>query len=1027
VLVSPDGPLNLPDLEERVQQHWDEHDTVRRARTRNPDGAPWITVDGPPTVNGSPALHHVWTSAYKDIYARFHTMRGRFVDRRAGWDCQGLPVEIAVERKLGLRDKPDIERYGIERFVAECRELVTGNITNFETVLARAGYWVDYERAYRTMDDTFLESVWSHIKVLWDRKLIYEGHRVVPYCIRCGTALSSHELGQPGVYRDRTDATAYVGLQLEDRPWELVVWTTTPWTLPANVAAAVHPEREYGVFDVAGRQLVIAMALASSVVGDAEPGAVVLGSDLAGLTYRRPFPDVGADAAPTGRVIEWDDVAEDLGTGLVHIAPAFGVDDYNLGQSHGLPVVNPVGADGRYIEGRYEGIKVFDAVEDIMAELTERGLMVKPDTILHSYPHCWRCQTPLVYWAKPTWFIATSSIKQDMIDQNATINWFPDNIKEGRFGNWLRDNIDWAVSRDRYWGTPLPIWRCDNGHDLCVGSRAQLGELAGRDLSALSLHRPSVDDVEVPCPQCGGAARRTPAVCDVWFDSGCAPTAQWAESAEQGLDALSGRFPADFICEAIDQTRGWFYSLLAVNTMVYGKTPYENVVCLGHLVDDEGRKMSKSLGNVIDPLELFPQFGADGLRWYLFSLGAPWGPKRISREAIGQRIRRDLDTLWNTTSFFRQYAVIEQFTPDPGAAPSSHVMDRWILSRLDALITDVSAGLEGFEAHTAAARVSEFLDALSNWYVRRSRRRFWGGDDGADVQALQTLHQILRTVAVLLAPFTPFLAEAIWSALQDEDADSVHMAAWPRATGASDAALDLEMEHARRISSLARSARTESGLPVRQPLKRVIVSGGSRLTDAVRDIVADEVNTREVVPGGAGSIPMRREVRPVWRKLGPRYKGVTEQIKLALGSLEAADVEKLAAGVPLVLFVDDRDVLINSDDVTIDEHVEQGWVTARDGSLTVALDTSTDVDLQAEFRRRTLVRHIQVARRENGLDIQDRIRLGVPADVWGARDSVGSEVLAIDMVPLDELLAELPENAEGLVRGADFAFVRVAR
>ncbi len=1025
MLVFADGPLNLPELEEQVLQRWDEQDTVARARTRNAGGRAWMTVEGPPTVNGNPALHHVFTSAYKDIYARFQSLRGRSVTRRGGWDCQGLPVEIAVERKLGLKDKPDIERYGIDKFVAECRELVTGNIGNFEAVLQRAGYWVDYERAYRTMDDDYLESVWSHLKVMWDRGLVYEGHRVVPYCIRCGTALSSHELGQPNVYQDRTDTTAYVGFRLDDRPWELVVWTTTPWTLPANVAVAVHPERDYGVYDVDGRQLVIAVALAAPLVGDLEPSTVLRGADLVASTYRRPFPEVGADNAPYGRVVAWDDVAEDLGTGLVHIAPAFGMDDYNLGRANDLPVVNPISGDGRYVEGPWAGVKVFDAVEPIMAELAARSLLVRPDTILHSYPHCWRCQTPLIYWAKPTWFIATSTIKQDLIDQNEQINWFPDSIKHGRFGNWLRDNIDWAVSRDRYWGTPLPIWRCEQGHDTCVGSRAELGKLADRDLADLSLHRPTVDDVQIACPDCGEPARRTPSVCDVWLDSGCAPAAQWHASAEAGRGALGDRFPADFICEAIDQTRGWFYSLLAANTMVFDTTPYRNVVCLGHLVDDEGRKMSKSLGNVIDPLELFPRYGADGLRWYLFNLGAPWGPKRISREAMGQRLRRDLDTLWNTTSFYRQYARIEDFSPSGEAPRATNVMDRWILSRLDRLIVDVTAGLEGYEAHAAAAQLSDFVDELSNWYVRRSRRRFWNTDsaaDGSDTSALATLHHVLRTLALLLAPFTPFFAEALWVAVQGEDVESVHLADWPAPAEVADVVLDDAMADARRIASLVRSARTEAALPVRQPLKRVIVSGDATLTDEVRAVVAEEINTREIVLGGAQDIPTRREVRPNWRTLGPRYKQLMKQISLALENLPEGEGDRLAAGEALTLFVDDRDVLINPDDVSITEHVEQGWVTARDGSLTVALDTSSDEDLQAEFRRRTLVRHIQVARREGGLDIQDRIRLGLPDDVWADRAAIADEVLAVETVPLGEF-----GDPPGAVTGSDFAFVRVAR
>ena len=1017
-IVIPQGPLDLPALEEQVRAAWSQSDTRARFAARNPEGPRWVTVDGPPTVNGKPALHHVWTSIHKDIYSRFRIQTGHRVERRPGWDCQGLPIEIAVERELGLSDKKDIENYGIGRFVAACRALVAGNIDNFQEVLERSAYWMDYEHPYVTMDDDYLESAWSHVKVLWNRGLVYEGYRVVPYCTRCGTALSSHELGQPGVYKDVTDTAISVGLQLHDRPWRLVVWTTTPWTLPANVAVAVDPDMEYGVYAVSDQQLVVATQLAPQLFGDdAEPIERLRGRDLAGFTYRRPFPEVGADAAAHGVVVAADDMVEDEGTGLIHLAPAFGAEDFAVGQQEGLPVVNNVGPDGRYTTGPFEGTRVHEANELVIAELERTGILVRRAPHLHAYPHCWRCGTPLIYWAKPTWFIATSTIKQDMLDQNAEVTWYPANIKEGRFGNWLRENVDWAVSRDRYWGTPLPIWRCDNGHDSCVGSRAELSELRGQDLADLPLHRPVVDEVTFPCPQCGAVARRVAPVCDVWLDSGCAPAAQWSVNAQDGLTALGDRFPADFICEAIDQTRGWFYSLLALNTMVFGQTPYRNVVCLGHLVDDEGRKMSKSLGNVIDPNDLFPTHGADGVRWYMFSLGAPWGSKRISVNAMVQRVRKDLHTLWNTAQFYRQYAELERSIPDL-AEPSDHVMDRWIRSRLNHLAAQVTEHLNGFVAHQAAAEISNFIDELSNWYIRRNRRRFWDGANGADFRALATLREVLGTLAVLMSPFTPHFADAIWTVARGAEADSVHLEPWAVPSGPVDEALEADMELARRASSLIRAARAQSSLPVRQPLRRVIATLPADLPPEILKMVLDEVNARELITD-PDALPVHRQVRPNWRVLGPRYRHLTSQISTALGALEAADIRRLAGGESLSLSISGHEVTIHPDDVTITEQIDADWVTAQDMGITVALDTTSDAALDAEFRRRTLVRHIQMARRSTGLRLQDRIVLGLPDDVWAERDLVATEVLASEVVPLAGLVAE---GRPGLVRGDDFAF-----
>lgn len=1014
---SIEGPLNLPRLENDIQDMWDRENIIVRVAEHRRGRPRWSTFEGPPTVNGLPALHHVWTSVYKDIYARFQIMRGKYVDRRGGWDCQGLPVEIAVEKKFGLKDKRDIEEFGVAAFVEECKKYVSANITAFETTLFRAGYWVDYERAYRTMDDSFVESVWWHLRQMWERGLVYEGHKVVPYCVRCGTALSSHELGQPGVYSDRTDRSALVALSMRDEDAALVVWTTTPWTLPGNTAVAVHPTEEYGFYRVADKVLIIGVALAAEVIGGArDPERIVKGSELIGSVYTRPYPEVGDD--PSGRVVGWSEVDLSTGSGLVHIAPAFGEEDAALGRAEGLPTVNHVGPDGSLIEGRFEGTGLFEVADRILTDLSERGLLVAEQEIVHSYPHCWRCRTPLIYWAKPNWFIATAQHKGELIANNDRINWHPSTIKDGRFGDWLRNNVDWAVSRDRYWGTPIPVWRCDNGHDTCVGSRRELAGLSGVDAERLVLHRPEVDEIRFPCPECGDLAGRIAPVADVWLDSGCVPAAQSGYPVT-GEAEFKDNFPADFICEAIDQTRGWFYSLLAANTLVFGQTPYRNVVCLGLLLDDEGRKMSKSLGNVIDPGELFPRFGADGVRWYLFRSGAPWGPRRVSIDGIEQRTRRDLVTLWNVVSFYEQYAGIADFTPsnEPAGASaiSDDVLDRWIRSRTSALVEETTADLEGYQAHHAAELLSGFIDELSNWYIRRARRRFWE----TDLTAFQTLHDVLVAVAKVLAPFCPFLAEAIFQRLRA--GDSVHLADWPEPTG-RDVALEKEMATARTVTTLIRAARTDTRIPVRQPLSEAVLVGVEPLGRAVEEVIADEVNIGRLTVGGGSSVPVDYELRLDWSKAGPRFRSLAKQVGAALPDLEPGPVAEIRAGRQITIEVGGEQVVLEPGDVVIRETVRSGWAVAAEAGITVAIDTRIDDDLRREFHRRQAIRQIQVARRESGLEITDRIELWLSAELWEHRDSIAAEVLASHVHPLPE------SDGKPLAwRGDDAAFRKALR
>ncbi len=715
-------------------------------------------------------------------------MRGHQVPRKGGWDCHGLPVELEIEKELGLHSKHEIEAYGIAEFNQRCRESVRRYVEDWTSLTSRSGTWIDTEDAYWTLTNDYIESVWWLIRQMWDKGLLYEGHRVVPYCGRCGTALSSHEVAQG--YRDVVDASVYVRFPLVDAPEafagaDLLVWTTTPWTLVSNVGAAVGPDITYvRIADPAGgRDLVLAEPARLRRYADAEVLASTTGADLAGATYERPFAVLPLEAGAGQRVVADGYVTTDDGSGIVHLAPAFGEDDSRIGKVEGLPVLNPVGEDGAFDHTVPElaGTFVKDADRQLIEDLTARGLLVAEQAYEHSYPHCWRCGTPLIYWAKTSWFARTSDQRPALLRENETIGWHPEHLKHGRFGKWLEGNVDWALSRDRYWGTPLPIWRCGEcDHDTCIGSVAELSERTGTDQGELDLHRPYVDDITFACDQdgCSGTAHRLAPVIDAWFDSGSMPAAQAHFPFEASAGATQPEaFPADFICEAIDQTRGWFYSLLAINTLVFDATPYKNVVCLGHIVDETGAKMSKSKGNVIDPWSIFDSHGADALRWYFFSAGQPWTPRRVYEDGIRETTRQTLITLWNVFSFHATYADLDGWEP-AAAEPTepTHALDRWVLGELDDTVATVTAALDDFDALGGATRLASFIDDLSNWYVRRSRPRFWKSSDPA---AHATLHECLVTTATLLAPFCPFLADELYRTLTGPTSTGAALRTWP--------------------------------------------------------------------------------------------------------------------------------------------------------------------------------------------------------------------------------------------------------
>jgi isoleucyl-tRNA synthetase len=997
-----DPQQSFPDLEQAVLERWRERDVFAESLRRREGAKPWVFWEGPPTANGRPGVHHVLSRAFKDIFPRYRTMRGYYVQRRGGWDCHGLPVEIAVEQELGISSKAEIEEYGIAEFNAKCRESVFTFLEDWNALTERIGFWLDLDDAYRTLDSSYVESVWWALRRIADQDLLYEGYKVVPYCPRCGTALSSHELALG--YQDVVDPSVYVRFEVAEDGGplqagdELLVWTTTPWTLVSNAAVAVDPEMIYvraktGTLDA---PVVLAESLVERVLGD---GVKILdrfpGAAIDGVRYKPPFPFIGSEAyGERGHtVLLGDFVTADDGTGLVHTAIAFGEDDFRLGAQYGLTVVNPVNLDGTYDEriGPYAGRYVKDADDDLVEDLRARGRLLRSEPYEHSYPHCWRCSTPLIYYAKPSWYIATTKLRDELLASNEQVTWHPEHIKEGRFGNWLENNVDWALSRERYWGTPLPVWRCEDKHMTVIGSFAELEQLSGTLIT--DPHRPFVDDVTFDCPECGETATRVPEVIDVWFDSGAMPFAQSHEpfAGESHLEEL---YPADFICEALDQTRGWFYSLLAVSALLRGgKKPYDHVVCLGLITDADGKKMSKSIGNVVAPWEVIDRFGADALRWYFFTSKQPWDGYRFSEEAIGEGVRLFLRQLWNTYAFSTLYP--------PGAEGEETDLDRWILSRLSATIETVTDRLESYDATAGGRAIAEFVDDLSNWYVRRSRRRFWNGD----AVAHETLRTSLVTVAQLLAPYVPFIADELYEGL-DGGEPSVHLTDWPD-FGSRDIELEEAMTVARETVRLGLAARGAAKLKIRQPLhEAVVVAAGPERAAIERliDVVRDELNVtslRFVADAGElGSYTLK----PNYRTLGPRFGKAMPVAADAVAALDADHVATaLRAGRTVGIFVDGHDHELTAQDVQIVMAPLGGYQLEREGSHAVALELALDAGLRREGLAREVVHAVQNARKAAGLAVEDRITLGLGGDdelLDAAREHeayLTGEVLALDI------------------------------
>jgi len=1015
----PVGPnVDLPALERDILTFWRDAGVFEKSVKAREGSPEWVFYEGPPTANGKPGIHHAESRTFKDLYPRYRTMTGHYVARRAGWDCHGLPVELEVEREIGTKTKRDIEAFGIEEFNRRCRASVTRYVEDWERLTERLGFWIDLSQAYFTMSTEYIESVWWSLKQLHQQGLLYEAHRSVAYCPRCGTALSDHEVALG--YTTVVDPSVYVKLPIIEAPNNpklvstnsaLVIWTTTPWTLPANIGAAVAPNETYVRAEVNGESLVVAQRLLHPALGDdAISRDTMKGQTLIGVRYEPPYENVDGD---THRVVSGDFVSMDEGTGIVHIATGFGSEDLEVGRREGWPIYRPVDDDGKLTDEApafVRGRPVKEADAEIIRDLQDRRILFRSGTYEHTYPLCWRCDTPLLYMARTSWYIRTTAKKERLLDVNESVGWYPAHVKHGRYGDWLENNVDWALSRERYWGTPLPVWRCGKGHLTVVGSLAELSERAGRDVSRVDPHRPSIDEVDIPCPECGDAASRVPEVIDTWYDSGAMPYAQWAYHPDlgRGLQEAEARIPADFISEGVDQTRGWFYSLMAEAVLLFDETAYRNCVVLGLLLDRDGRKMSKRLGNVVDPWEVLDRYGADALRWFFIVAGSPWSDRRVSNEAIEEGVRRLLLTLWNVYSFYVTYANADDVDPSAGEGTERSVLDRWILSRLAGTVGAARAGMDAYDATGAGRQIARFVDDLSNWYVRLARRRFRGpgGTPSADApSAHQTLHACLTTLCRLLAPFTPFVTEAMWRNLVRHGPQSVHLTDYPEPEGgARDEELEGAMDAARRIVSLGRTVRTEAGVKVRQPLQRAVVHAGGvagieHALAPLLDLVAEELNVREVaVVESAETLSGWRAV-PNYRALGPRLGKAVQEVARALEGNEEAGAA-LARGERVRLSTTSGEVEISPEDVELVRESVGGWGVAAEGGLTVGLDLEITPDLAREGLARELVRLIQDARKAAGLAIADRIELGIQAsgnvaealDAFG--DSIAGEVLA---------------------------------
>ena len=988
-LFKPVAEANFPKLEEAVLEFWRERRIVERSFELNQDAENFNFYEGPPTANGRPGVHHAQARSYKDLFPRFKLMQGYHVPRKAGWDTHGLPVELEVEKKLGLKHKHEIEAYGIDKFNEACRESVFEYESEWRRFTERIAFWVDLDDAYWTLDPKYIESIWWSLGELWDKDLLYRDYKVVPYCPRCGTPLSSHEVAQG--YQEIVDPSVYVRFPLREpeklglggEKVSLLVWTTTPWTLPGNAAAALNPAFDYAAFKVGDEVLLLEESLGREILGeDAQIVGRWRGSELEGLAYEPPFEFTKPDK-PAWYTVLADYVTKEDGTGIVHQAPAFGAEDMEIARKYDLPVLRTVDEDGLLTVGPWKGVFFRDANKEIVRDLRDRGLLFKREDYLHNYPHCWRCKTPLMYYATETWFIRNTAYKERLLELNEQINWVPEHIKHGRYGDWLKNLVDWALSRNRYWGTPLPIWVCEDcGHEVLVRSYEELGERAGVELGPdFDPHRPAVDELELTCEKCGGAMKRVPYVIDVWYDSGSMPFSQHHYPFEN-RELFEESFPADFISEGIDQTRGWFNSLHQLGTMLFDSVAFKNVICHGLVLDEQGQKMSKSRGNTIDPWEIISEFGADALRWYMYVSAPPEANRRFGPNLVRDVVRDYFLTLWNTYKFFVTYANLDKprlnDAPPLSARPE---IDRWLLARLQNLIAQVTERLEAYDPTGSARALRRFVvEELSQWYVRRNRRRFWKNDDEADREsAYATLWEALVTVTYLTAPFTPFLAEELYQNLVrriDESApESVHFARWPRAReDYQDERLVEWMNAVLEVVDLARAARAKSGVKTRIPLPELLATAPSaeerRGLEHFAAEIADELNVKKLRVISPDEPLLGYRIKPNLPKLGPKYGRELPRLRR---ELEEADAAAVAAAVREGRNIQLPGFSLEPDEVIVEALAPEGYLALEREGYLAALDTRYDDALYLEGLARELVRHLQQSRKEMDLDVSDRI------------------------------------------------------
>lgn len=1010
-----DTSLNFLDREKEVIEFWEENDVFKKSIEETEGGKEFCFYDGPPTANGKPHIGHVLTRVMKDIIPRYKTMKGMHVLRKAGWDTHGLPVELEIEKKLGLDGKKDIENYGIEPFIKQCKESVWKYTDEWKKMSDRLGYWVDMDNPYVTYKDDYIESEWWALKTIYEKGLLYKGHKIVPYCPRCGTALSSHEVAQG--YKDVKERSVFVKFKLKNEDKYFLVWTTTPWTLPSNVALCMNAKEDYAEIKANGEVYIMAKALIPTLFEEYEIVSVKKGKDYEYTEYEPLFPyAVGTFKQKAFYVTNAEYVTLTDGTGIVHIAPAFGEDDAGVGRAYNLPFVQLVNDRGRLTEecGEFADMFVKDADRPIMMNLKERNMLFKDMLYEHSYPFCWRCNTPLIYYARSSWFIKMTAVKDRLLAANASVNWIPETIGTGRMGNFLENVIDWGLSRERYWGTPLPIWVCDDCGEIHVmGSKKELKERCGIE-GDIELHRPYIDNAVCTCEKCGGKMHRVKEVIDCWFDSGSMPFAQFHYPFEN-QELFEKHFPADFISEAVDQTRGWFYTLLAISTILFDRAPFKNCIVLGHVNDKNGLKMSKHIGNVVDPWTVLDKQGADAVRWYFYTISSPWLPSRFYEEAVSESQRKFMGTLWNTYAFFVLYANIDNYDPSKYNLKDCKltVMDKWILSKLNTLVKNVDEGLDKYQIFETARMMQDYVDDLSNWYVRRGRERYWGSEMTDDkAAAYTTLWTVLVTLAKLSAPYTPFIAETMYRNLVPQffkDAPvSVHLCRFPECDDSMvDKDLEESMKDVMSIVVLGRAARNASNIKNRQPLSKLYVATDKKvaLSDELYAIAGDELNVKSIEILHDASKFVKYKIKPQLKTLGPKYGAKLGAIRKFLDECNTGEiVATVKAGKTYNTVIDGTEVEFTLDDLLISSESMEGYVSESENGLTVVLDTHITEELLLEGIEREIVSKVQTMRKEAGFEVTDRIVLYYEAEgnalkvLESQNASVAEDVLAVKVV-----------------------------